>query len=79
MKTISPENKALVNAYTVMMQMDAWKDLEAFARAEVEHSISQVDSRSAADLTLGYVCEERGIRKGITKLLQHAERRRVGE
>jgi hypothetical protein len=65
--------KALANAYAIMMQTDAWKDLERYAIAERDASAKRIDDKPASDLNLGTVCEERGIRKGIFKLIQHAE------
>lgn len=68
----------LSKAYASMMQMDAWKDLERYAEDEREMSMKRIDDKSARDLSLGEVCEERGIRKGILKVLQHAELRKEG-
>lgn len=75
---VSEDKKAHTDAYRTLMNMDAWKDFEQFANAEVDASRKREDSKHASDLTIGYVCEERGIRKGILKLIQHAEQKREG-
>lgn len=75
---VTEEKKALSEAYRMMMLLPAWRDLEHYAETEVESSVKRVDNKSASDLTLGYVCEERGVRKGIRKLIQHAEQKRDG-
>lgn len=72
------EKKSLTNAYASMMNMDAWEELVRFANSERDASIKRIDDKNAADLNLGTVCEERGIRKGIFKLIQHAEQCREG-
>jgi hypothetical protein len=61
-----------------MMNMDAWKDLEEWASNERDASIKRVDDRAASDLNIGTVCEERGIRKGILKIIQHANQCKEG-
>jgi flagellar motility protein MotE (MotC chaperone) len=68
----------LASAYSAMMQSEAWKDLENFANGERESSMKRMDTKNASDLVLGEVCEERGIRKGIFKVIQHAEFRAGG-
>lgn len=70
--------KAMSNAYHSMMAMEAWQDLTAYAKQERELSLKRMDSKSAAELTLGEICEECGIRKGLLKILQHAEFKREG-
>jgi hypothetical protein len=65
--------------YHQMMQLPAWKDLEAFADNEREMSMKSIDCKSAANLSLGEVCEERGVRKGIRRIIQHAHDCRAGE
>jgi len=74
----SDEKKALSDLYKVMMNGDAWKDLERFAEQERERSVKRFDDKSASQVTLCEVGEERGIRKGIYKILQHAQQRRDG-
>lgn len=64
--------------YAAMMNMAAWSDLVAYAEAERDASIKSIDDKSAADLNINVVCEQRGIRKGIFKLIQHAEQCREG-
>ncbi len=61
-----------------MMQSEAWQDLEKYANEERELSMKRMDAKSASDLSLGEVCEERGIRKGIFRVIQHAEFCREG-
>lgn len=72
------ERKLYIDLYSSMMSSDAWKDLEAYAQSERERSMKHIDSKSASDLTLGEVCEERGFRKGIMKIFNYAHNRRNG-
>lgn len=72
------DKKALADAYNSMMNLGAWKDLEKYAEDERFMSMRRIDDKSAANLSLGEVCEERGIRKGIFKILQHAQQRAEG-
>ena len=74
----SEEKRTLANAYALMMASDAWLDLERFMIEERTSSMRRIDDKSAASLSLGEVCEERGIRKGIIKILQHAAQRKEG-
>jgi hypothetical protein len=76
---VTPEERTRwASSYSAMMQTDAWKDLEKYALNERELSVNKIDAKSAADLSLGEVCEERGIRKGIFKIMQHAAFRKEG-
>lgn len=68
----------LKSEYTQMMETPAWKNLVAYAENERDASIKSIDDKSAADLNINVVCEQRGIRKGIFKLIQHAEQCRDG-
>lgn len=70
--------KSLSNEYTIMMNTPAWKHLEKYAHDEREMSMKRVDVKAASDLSLGEVCEERGIRKGILKLIQYADQCKEG-
>jgi len=72
------ERKALSDAYFAMVQMDAWEDLERFIVDEREASVRRSDTRSAAEITLAEVGEERGIRKGLDKILKHVMFRKEG-
>lgn len=72
------EKKALADAYNSMMMTSAWKDLERYADGEKESSMKRMDSKSASTLSLGEVCEERGLRKGISKIIDHAKQCREG-
>jgi hypothetical protein len=74
----SDQKKSLRGAYHAMMQMPAWEDLESFAMEEREGSIKRLDAKSASNTTQGEFCEERGFRKGLMKLIQHAEQCREG-
>ncbi len=65
--------KHLAGVYAAMMASEAWADLVRYADSERELSMKRIDDTSAADLSLGHVCEERGVRKGLMKLIQHAE------
>lgn len=64
--------KTLRTAYAEMMNSLAWKDLEAWALDERERSMKSVDSIAAKDLSINHVCEERGYRNGIKKLIDQA-------
>lgn len=75
---MSEVKKGLAGAYAAMMQMDAWKDLARYADAECEASMIRQDSKPAVELIVQEVCEDRGIRKGMKKLIQHAEFCREG-
>lgn len=72
------DKKATADAYHAMMVMEAWQDLIDFIQQERESSFKRTDAKSAAELTIGEICEERGIRKGLLKILQHAEFKREG-
>lgn len=64
--------------YSVMMEMPAWKDLERYAKEEKDASFRREDSKTATNLSLNEVCEERGIRKGMERLLRYAEEKKEG-
>lgn len=68
----------LKSEYTSMMGTPAWKNLVAYAENERDASIKSIDDKNASDLNINVVCEQRGIRKGIFKLIQHAEQCREG-
>lgn len=72
------DKKYLADAYNAMMRMPAWKDLENYAENERTSSMKRMDDKSASNLSLGEVCEERGIRKGIFKIMKYAEQRGEG-
>lgn len=74
----SDEKKSLQSAYQSMMYSAAWLDLERYASDERDASIKRVDDKNASDLNLGSVCEERGIRKGIFKIIKYAQQRGEG-
>ncbi len=74
----SDERKSIAKAYHDMMQMPAWKELMKYANEERDASVKRVDDKNASDLNIGTVCEERGIRKGIFKLIKHAEQSAEG-
>lgn len=62
-----------------MMESLAWKDFVKYAEGEKTMSVQKVDDKPASELNLGMVCEERGIRKGILRLIQYAERKKAGD
>ncbi len=76
--TNKEEKKAMASAYRQMMQLPAWKDLEKYCAGERDASMKRMDVKPATDLSLGEVCEERGIRKGIHKVIMHALQRCEG-
>lgn len=65
-------------AYDDMTKLPAWKDLVDYAEGEMEASMKRIDSKSASDLNIGEVCEERGVRAGIRKILRHVDMRKEG-
>lgn len=72
------EKKELANAYRTLMDMPAWKNLESYIHTQKNLSLEKEDNKTASDLTLGFVCQERGIRKGLQMLLDYASRCREG-
>lgn len=50
----------------------AFLQLEAWAQDQSEISMRSIDSISAKDLSVNHVCEERGYRKGLKKIFEHA-------
>ena len=72
------KDKTLMAEFSSMMESQAWKKLDAWSKEERESSLKRTDGTSVTDLSLGMVCEERGIRKGILKVIQYAENCRAG-
>jgi hypothetical protein len=75
---LSDIKKRIAGEYAAMMQSEAWKDLEAWSKLERAASFQRVDDKPINELIVPFTCEERGIRKGILKVLQHAEQCREG-
>ena len=75
---MSEEKNNLSKAYASMMQMDAWRDLASFVDLEVSASLHNQDNRPLSELTLIEAAEQRGIRKGMRKVLRQAEFNREG-
>jgi hypothetical protein len=75
---MASEKKPLSGAYAALMQSEAWKDFVDYADKQCDSSMRMIDSKSACDLSLGEVCEERGFRKGMKKLIRYAEDCRDG-
>lgn len=71
-------NKERASLYGALLNLNAWHDLETFAAHEIDASMRRMDAKSAADLSLGEVCEERGVRRGIRLILDEAKRRAQG-
>lgn len=65
-------NKHRVDIFTQMINSEAWKELVRWAEEEKERSMSAIDAIPAKDLSANHVCEERGVRKGIQKLINQA-------
>ena len=59
--------------YAQLITMNAWKDLERWVTSEVEKSMRGIDSIAAKDLSVNHVCEERGNRKGIQRVIHYAK------
>jgi hypothetical protein len=59
--------------YANLMNMPAWKDIEKWANEEAERSMRMMDAISAKDLSVNHVCEERGLRKGIFKVIRYVK------
>lgn len=64
--------------YKSMMVSAAWQDLERYAKEERDNSMKRIDCTPADELVIQTVCEERGIRKGIWKVIQFAQQRSEG-
>lgn len=75
---MSDEKKSAATAYENMMQLAAWKDMAQFIESEKAQSIKRLDDKSSKDVTMGDYFEERGYRKGLEKILKHAEFRKSG-
>lgn len=58
--------------FAQMITLSAWKRLEKWAEEESDRSMRMIDGISAKDLSVNHVCEERGLRKGILKVIQYA-------
>lgn len=63
------DRKERASRFNSLMASDAFKELEAWANNEVETSMLRMDGTPASELNLGLVCEERGTRKGIKKVI----------
>lgn len=72
------ERQRRAGNYAAMMSSEAWKDLEKWAKEESAASHQRMDDTAASELNLAVICEERGLRKGIEKLLKHADYCRAG-
>lgn len=59
--------------YAALAQSDAWKDVEKWAFEQVKASQELQDAKASRELSLNEVCEERGIRKGMLKLIKHVQ------
>lgn len=62
----------LKGQFEAMIASDAWKALEAWVAHECDESMRRHDSKPANDLKINEYCEDRGIRKGMRKVLQQA-------
>jgi hypothetical protein len=67
------EKQALAREYASLMTMRAWQDLVNYMETERDASMKSIDDKSVGDLNINIVCEQRGIRKGMLKIIQHAE------
>lgn len=76
--TTKEEKSALAASYASITQSDAWKDLENFLNREREASLQRIERKSAADLTIGEVCQEVGMRKAMLNVLVHISNRLSG-
>ena len=72
------DRKPLANAYAQMMDSPAWKDLEKWAMDESDRSMKAQDAKPAVEMIINEVCEERGYRNGLRRLIQHASQRKEG-
>lgn len=75
---IAEKDHGLSSAYIALIQSDGWKDLEHFMDMEREASMRRIDSKAASELTVGEICEEKGIRKAINKILRYVQDRKNG-
>jgi cell wall assembly regulator SMI1 len=62
----------LKSQFEAMLASEAWKKLEQWVAEEQERSITIVDAIPAKDISSNHYCEERGLRKGMAKVLQQA-------
>lgn len=71
-------DQATKDAFSVLVRSNAWQRLEAWVAHEVDSSIRLQDAKPADELNLGTVCEERGIRKGMMRVIQEAKGKAEG-
>lgn len=64
--------------YTQMIASKAWADFEKWANSELARSRDIIDAINAKDLNVNQVCEERGYRNGIRRMIQEARARAEG-
>lgn len=57
------------NSYRDMCNLWAWKDLVRIIEEEKIASVTRCDSIPTKEMSLSLVSEERGIRKGLNKIL----------
>lgn len=72
------KDKSFQAIYVALVTSEAWKDIEEYIKNEIDLSMRRVDDKPASDLNLGVVCEERGIRKGLLKILRYVETKAEG-
>ena len=72
---MSEDAKAIerANAYRQMCQMWAWKDLMKIVEDVKEETVSREDSYATKDLSLVLIAEDRGIRRGLNRLLSEVD------
>ena len=66
-------SNAKKDMYLALTNSHAWKDLESWATHEADASMKSIDNTPATELNLGKVCEERGYRRGLMRIIQQAK------
>jgi len=61
------------NSYREMCRLWAWKDLINSIDEIKKESVTRTDSYSTKDLSLVLIAEDRGIRKGLDRLLAEVD------
>ena len=61
-----------------LVKLDAWRELEKWIDQECQNSMKRMDNIDAQDLKLNQVCEERGYRNGLRKVLREVRQRAEG-
>lgn len=58
------------NQFHDLIKMEAWKHMENWIEDECQRSIDRLDIVDAKDLNINLVCEQRGYRNGLRKVVR---------